>query len=131
MSPRRNRRQDTIGLGSEQLPGFDLPDTPVGMGLRGGAFTADRVRLAPRPVGSIREKPVWSAYRGPRVVCFEGARLAHEHERGGLHAGHTVHARYRRKFKNEEHLLCGPCGAAQHAADGLTGPLPSTTRGVR
>lgn len=131
--PRRNHRPDVVGLGMETIPGLDVAPTPVGLGVRGTLGPERRgAGRPPKPVERLGDRPVWSAYRGRPLACYEGVRLSHEAAKNGAATpGHATHARYRRKFRKEEHLLCGPCAAVQHAADGLTSPLPTTTRGVR
>jgi hypothetical protein len=123
--PRRNNRAGNVGLSIETLPGLDIPDTPVGLGLRGrrNADARGAGRRPPLAADSLTDRPEWSAYHGRPTACHEGVRLLHEGKRG-----HATHARYRRKFKGEEHLVCQPCAQVQHAADGLTSPLPSTMR---
>jgi hypothetical protein len=124
--PRRNRRPDNVGLGVETLPGLDVADTPVGLGLRGRHGGPERAGTSrpPRQAETLVDRPRWSAYHGRPTACQNGVRLAHD----GNPAGHATHARYRRKYKGEEHLICQPCATVQHAADGFTTPLPSTMR---
>jgi hypothetical protein len=116
---RRNRRVDHIGLSVETIPGLDIQPTPVGLGVaRVGA------RRPPQVATTLAGPPVYTAYNGRPAACHEGQRLYHE----GRPEGHTTHARYRRKYRGEHTLMCGPCAHSWHAADGLTSPLPSTTR---
>jgi hypothetical protein len=117
--PRRNNRPDNVGLSIETLPGLNIDPTLVGLGARG--------KPAPRVVEKLTDRPAWTAYHGARRPCDQGVRIIHE---GGR--GHRTPARYKRRFLVggivEEHLLCQPCAMTQHAADGLTSPLPSTMR---
>lgn len=118
---RHNRRAPHIGLSMEQIPGFALADTPVGLGL---ARVAPAQRPAPQARASVREAVTYTAYHERPTPCYEGVRLTHLGQAGA----HLTHARYRRKFRGEETLMCGPCTQTWHAADGLTSPLPNTTR---
>lgn len=116
-------RSRPVPLDMDPLEGVEFAPAPAASGTFGPERQA---RKAPAVRARLAEKPAWSAYRGPRTPCHEGVRQTHQ---GGPRP-HIDHARYRRKFRGEEHLLCGPCGTVWHAADGYVTPLPSTIRKI-